>query len=68
MDALTFAWGVALIVTAGALPPGIIRTVAYRSGEIDHTPAMRTVAIVAMTIGLTGLVCLVALSIAILLR
>jgi len=63
-----FAWGVALIVTLGALPVGILRTVVYRSGDIDHTPTMRTVAIFAMTLGLVGLVCLVALSVALVLR
>ena len=45
MDALSFAWSLALIVTAVTLPVGIIRAIAYRSGEIDHTPTMRTVAI-----------------------
>ncbi|WP_435768980.1 hypothetical protein [Nocardioides sp. SYSU DS0651] len=68
MDGLTFAWSIALIVTAGALPVGIFRTLAYRSGDIDHTPTMRTVAIFAMTLGLLGLVCFLALSVALLVR
>lgn len=68
MDALTYAWTVALLVTACTLPVGIIRTLAYRSGEIDHTPTMRTVAILAMSLGLLGLLCFAALSTALLLR
>ncbi|HEY0949878.1 hypothetical protein [Nocardioides sp.] len=64
MSSLEIAWGVALIVTLGALPAGIVRTVAYRSGEIDHTRTMRIAATVALTLGLAGLVALVALSVA----
>ncbi|AIY19370.1 hypothetical protein ACIRN4_02940 [Pimelobacter simplex] len=68
MDGLTFAWSIALIVTAGTLPAGVVRTLAYRSGEVDHTPGMRMVATVAMAVGTVGLVCLVALSVALLAR
>ncbi|MFC5730408.1 MULTISPECIES: hypothetical protein [Nocardioides] len=68
MDALTYAWTVSLLVTACTLPIGIIRTLAYRSGQIDHTPTMRTVAIFAMSLGLLGLLCFAALSAAMLLR
>lgn len=64
MSGLEIAWGISLIVTLGTLPPGLVRTYAYRSGEVDHTPAMRTVAIVAMTLGVAGAVCLVVLSLA----
>jgi hypothetical protein len=68
MDPLVFAWVVALIVTVGGLFPGAIRTLAYRSGQIDHTPTMRTAAIFAVALGLVGLVCLVALSVVLLTR
>lgn len=68
MDTLTFWWAIALIVTAGALPVGIIRTLIYRSGDIDHTPTMRTVAIFAVALGLVGLVALVVLSLVIVAR
>ncbi|WGX96438.1 hypothetical protein [Nocardioides sp. L-11A] len=64
MDPVLFAWSVALIVTAGTLPAGVIRALAYRSGSVDHTPGMRTVALVVLGIGLVGLVCLVSLSVA----
>lgn len=62
MSTLEIAWGIALIVTLGALPVGILRTVAYRSGEIDHTRTMRIAATVALTLGLIGLIGLVALA------
>jgi hypothetical protein len=68
MDWLLYAWGVALIVTLGALPPGVIRTLAYQSGGIDHTPTMRTAARFAVTLGVVGFVCLVGFSIALLVR
>ncbi|GAA1508297.1 hypothetical protein [Nocardioides humi] len=68
MDPVVFAWSVALIVTAGTLPPGMIRALAYRSGSVDHTPGMRTVAAVVLGIGLVGLVCFLSLSVALLAR
>ena len=68
MDGLGFAWSIALIVTAGTLPPGLVRAVAYRSGSIDHTPGMRTVAVVVLTVGLVGLLCFLGLSVAMLER
>ena len=66
MSGLQIAWGIALIVTFGALPVGILRTLVYRSGDIDHTRTMRIAATFALTLGLVGLVALVALSIALL--
>ncbi|MBM9458710.1 hypothetical protein JK386_02235 [Nocardioides sp. zg-536] len=68
MDGLTFAWGVALIVTGGTLLPGLVRLAAYRSGSVDHTPGMRTVALTILGIGMVALVCLTALSVALLVR
>lgn len=68
MDPLVFAWVVALIVTVGGLFPGAIRVLAYRSGEIDHTRTMRVAATFAIVVGLVGLVCLIGLSVALLLR
>lgn len=63
-----FAWSVALIVTAGTLPPGVLRVLAYRSGSVDHDPGMRTVAAVVLAIGLVALVCFLALSVVLLTR
>jgi len=69
MDALGYAWWVALIVTVGALPIGLLRMVAARSGDpIQGAPAPRTAAWFALTVGGIGLVCLLALSVAIALR
>jgi len=68
MDGLAFAWMIALIVTLGALPAGIVRMLAYRSGQIDHTPTMRIAAGFALALGLAGAVGLVVLSGAIGLR
>lgn len=58
-------WVIALIVTVMALPVGIIRTVIYRTGDIDHTRTMRIAAGFALVLGLVGLVVLVALSVVI---
>ena len=65
MDTLTMWWVIALIVTVMALPVGIIRTVIYLTGDIDHTRTMRIAAEFAMVVGLVGLVVLVALSVVI---
>ena len=63
MDPVHFAWSVALIVTAGTLPPGVVRVLAYRSGSVDHTAGMRMVATVVLGVGLVALVCLLALTV-----
>lgn len=68
MDALAAAWWLALLITLVTLPVGLWRTAAYRSRSIDHTPTMRTVAVFAMTLGLTALAAYVGLSIALLVR
>ena len=69
MDALEHAWVVALIVTVGALPAGLLRTVAVHSGDpIQGSRTPRIAARFALALGLLGLVCLLALSLAIALR
>jgi len=45
------AWLVSLVVAGGLLPVGAIRMLIYRSGDIDHTPALRFVAWFALIIG-----------------
>jgi hypothetical protein len=62
MSSLLLGWVISLVVTLWALPLGFVRMVAYRSGEIDHTPTMRTAAWFALCLGLLGLVCLAVLS------
>ena len=50
------AWVVSLVVAGGLLPVGAIRMLVYRSGEIDHTPTMRRVAVFALVGGGVALV------------
>jgi hypothetical protein len=50
------------------LPVGAIRMAAYRSGEIDHTPTLRRVALLALVLGGAALVGFVALSAYLVLR
>lgn len=47
MDALQAGWAAALVASMWFVPVATIRVLAYRSGEVDHTPGMRAVAIVA---------------------
>lgn len=47
MTTLQAAWGAALIASMWFVPVATIRVLAYRSGEVDHTKGMRTVAIIA---------------------
>lgn len=69
MDGLQYAWMVALIVTLGALPIGLLRTVAAHSGDpIQGSATPRAAARFALALGVAGLGCLVALSLAIALR
>ncbi len=68
MDTLTAAWWLSLLVTLATLPVGLWRTLAYRSGSIDHTPTMRTVAVFAMTLGATALASYLVLTVVLLVR
>jgi hypothetical protein len=56
------AWAVAGIVAVLLLPVGAFRWVAYRSGETDHTPALRGVALMTLGIGGGGFVAFLALT------
>ena len=55
-------WAVCGITALLLLPVGAFRMVAYRSGETDHTPTLRTVALLALTVGGVALVGFLALS------
>lgn len=68
MDGLRAAWGLSLLITLVTLPVGVWRTLAYRSGSIDHTPTMRTVAVFAMTLGLAALATYLVLTVVLLVR
>ena len=69
MDGLEYAWWVALIVTIGALPVGLLRMVAARSGDpIQGAATPRTAARFALALGVLGLACLVVLSVVVVVR
>jgi len=68
MDALEIACALSFIATAWFLPIGAIRMIAYASGQVDHTPGMRRLAIATLGTGVAAAVVLVALTAAILLR
>lgn len=55
MDPLYVALGLSLMAALWFVPIGLIRLLAYRSGEIDHTEGMHNVARTILTL---GLVCL----------
>lgn len=65
MDSLQVAWAVSLVATGWFLAVGAIRMLAYRSGEVDHTPGMRLVATITLSLGLVSFLALVVLSIVI---
>ena len=54
MNTLVILWGICLIVALGALPQAVVRTVAYRSGQVDHTRTMRIAATVAVVVCAAG--------------
>ena len=56
-------WAVSGIVAALLLPVGAFRWVAYRSGEADHTPGLRGVALMALGLGALGLVAFLGLTV-----
>lgn len=67
MSNLVIAWGICLIVALGAFPQAVVRTIAYRSGEVDHTRTMliaATVAVVLCAIGSIGVAITSALLVA----
>lgn len=67
MSGLQLAWALALLVTLTALPVGLVRMLAYRSGEIDHQGPLLAAALVGLGLGLLGLLALAVTSLLILL-
>jgi hypothetical protein len=63
VDQIELYWGLSLIVTLTALPMGLVRMVAYRSGERDHTQTMFIAMWVALGLGLLGLAGLLVTSV-----
>jgi len=62
MGVLELVWATAGICALLLLPVGAIRMIAYLSGEVDHTSALRTVAVLALGIGGAALVVFLVLS------
>lgn len=56
MSAVQIVWAVSGFCALLLLPVGAFRMLAYRSGEVDHTPALRSVAVLALGLGALGFV------------
>lgn len=56
-------WAASGICAFLLLPVGAIRMVAYRSGEVDHTTALRSVALLALGLGTAALAVFAALTV-----
>lgn len=63
MGTVETVWAGSGVVAFLLLPVGAVRLVAYRSREVDHTPALRSVAILALSLGALALVVFLALTI-----
>jgi hypothetical protein len=63
MTAVGLVWSISAIVAFGLLPVGALRMVAYRSGEVDHTQALRFVAWLAVVLGGLGALVFVVLTV-----
>ena len=68
MDALEIAWALSFIATAWFLPTGAIRMIAYASGQVDHTPGMRRLAVATLGSGVVAATVTAALTTAVVLR
>lgn len=68
MDGLQFGWLASVVAMGWFLPIGVIRLLAHRSGQVDHTPGMRNVAVLALTLGAVATVCMIVLTILIVTR
>lgn len=63
MDPKYAAWAASLVATGWLLPMGVWRMLAYRSEQVDHTPGMRMVAILALGLGALAAACFIGLTI-----
>ncbi|WP_203335728.1 hypothetical protein [Nocardioides limicola] len=52
MQTLLMAWGVSLVATGWLLPLGVIRVLAYRSGEVTRPSGMGALAGVTLALGI----------------
>lgn len=60
MSTAQWVWAVSLLVTLASLPIGIIRMLAYRTGEVDRPGWLRNIAWLALGIGVSALLVFVA--------
>jgi len=65
MGNLEIAWGVSIVVAGWFLPIGMIRMIAYRSGQVDHTRGMGRLAAVTLGTGVLAALVAVALTVAV---
>lgn len=56
MDPLRIAWGISFLAAMWFTLLGVFRLIVYRSGETDHTPGMRNVALIILGIGIVSFV------------
>ena len=68
MDALEIAWALSFIAAAWFLPTGAFRMIAHASGQVDHTPGMRRLAIATLATGMGAAVVMASLTVAVVLR
>ena len=54
MSAAELVWAISGICALALLPVGAIRLVAWRSEEVDHTPALHLVARLALGLGVVA--------------
>lgn len=63
MGPLEYALGVSVLATVWFLPIGAMRTLAYTSSDVDHSPGMRNIAYLALALGAVSAVTMVVLTI-----
>jgi hypothetical protein len=63
MSTAALLWAASGISALLLLPVGAIRLLAYRSGEVDHTPALHGVALMAVGLGSAALVVFAGLTV-----
>lgn len=62
MTALQAAWMASVLAFGWFLTIGVIRMVAYRSGQVDHTRGMRNVAVLALSLAAVAAICMIILT------
>ena len=63
MSTVEAVWAISALCAFALLPVAAVRMLAYRSGEVDHTPALRAVAVMALVLGSAAFLTFVALTV-----